>query len=120
MYMNRVYIVGFKRLRQFELALNPSLNVIVGDNETGKSSVLEAIGLVLAGQYDGRLIRFAIDPYLFNVDTVAEYFKKQRCGENASPPRILIEAYLQDSAVGPALAKLRGTNNSKNEDCAGL
>lgn len=120
MHINRVYIDGFKRLMNFELKLNPSLNVIVGDNETGKSTVLEAIGLVLAGQYDGRLIQYALDPYLFNMATVAEYFEKRQRGENVSPPRVLIEAYLQDCADNPALAKLRGTNNSRNEDCPGL
>ncbi len=120
MHINRVYIDGFKRLTEFTLPLNESLNVIVGDNETGKSTVLEAIGLVLTGQFDGRLIQYAIDPYLFNVEIVAEYFKKRQDGENMSPPHILIEAYLQDSADDPELAKLRGTNNSKNEDCAGL
>ncbi len=120
MYINRVYIDGFKRLTNFELELNASLNIIVGDNETGKSSVLEAIGLVLTGQYDGRLIQYAIDPYLFNVATVNEYFRKRQASENGSPPRILIEAYLQDNAGDAALAKLKGTNNSKSEDCPGL
>ncbi len=120
MHINRVYIDGFKRLTKFDLELNPSLNVIVGDNETGKSSVLEAIGLVLTGLYDGRLIQYAIDPYLFNVATVAEYFQKRRNGENLSAPHILIEAYLQSDDNSPELAKLKGTNNSKSDECAGL
>ncbi len=56
MPITRVHIEGFKRFAHFDLELNPTFNVIVGDNETGKSSVLEAIGLVLTGQYDGRLV----------------------------------------------------------------
>lgn len=119
-HINHVYIEGFKRLTDFTLDLNPTLNVIVGDNETGKSTVLEAVGLVLTGQYDGRFIQHAIDPYLFNVATVAEYFRKQRNGGNASPPHVLIEAYFHDNPDDPALARLRGRNNSKSEDCAGL
>ncbi len=43
MHITRVNIEGFKRFTQFELKLNPTFNVIVGDNETGKSSLLEAI-----------------------------------------------------------------------------
>jgi putative ATP-dependent endonuclease of the OLD family len=120
MHINRVYIDGFKRLTRFALPLNESLNVIVGDNETGKSTVLEALGLVLTGQFEGRLIQYAIDPYLFNMEIVKKYFKKRQGGENMSPPHILIEAYLQYGADDPELAKLRGTNNSKSEDCAGL
>lgn len=120
MHINRAYINGFKRLMDFELELNSSLNVIVGDNETGKSSVLEAIGLVLTGQYDGRLIQYAIDPYLFNVATVSGYFQKRRNGENLSAPHIMIEVYLQSDDNSSTLAQLKGTNNSKSEDCPGL
>jgi putative ATP-dependent endonuclease of the OLD family len=120
MHINRVYIDGFKRLRDFNLELNPSLNVIVGDNETGKSTVLEAIGLVLTGQHDGRLIQYAMDPYLFNDATVTAYFQKRLKGEHGSPPRIVIEAYLQDDSGDAAVAKLKGTNNERNEDCPGL
>jgi len=120
MHITRIYVEGFKRFAQFELRLNPTFNVIVGDNETGKSSLLEAIGLVLTGQYDGRLIQYAIDPYLFNAATVADYFSKQRNNEPAMPPRILIEAYLESRGEDPGLAKLNGTNNTKAEDCPGL
>ena len=120
MHITRVYIDGFKRLANFDLELNETLNVIVGDNETGKSSVLEAIGLVLTGLYDGRLIQYAIDPYLFNVATVAEYFQKRRNDENVDPPKVLIEAYLQSDGNDPDIARLGGTNNTKSEDCPGL
>jgi putative ATP-dependent endonuclease of OLD family len=120
MYVDRLYIDGFKRLTSFDLQLNPALTLIVGDNETGKSTVLEAVGLVLTGHYDGHLVQYAIDPYMFNMCAVADYFKKRRGGEHLSPPRILIEAYLKGDARDPALAELRGTNNSKKEDCPGL
>ena len=118
MHITRVHIEGFRRFRTFDLELNPSFNIIVGDNETGKTSVLEAVGLVLTGQYDGRLVQYAIDPYLFNAAIVADYFQKRRKGEHGLPPRIVIEAYLQ--ADDNALAGLKGTNNSKNQDCPGL
>lgn len=120
MHVKRVYIDGFKRLRNFDLPLNPALNVIVGDNETGKSSVLEAIGLVLTGLYDRRMIKYAIDPYLFHSPTVDEFFRKRRHHEHMSPPRILIEAYLDSATNDRELAWLKGTNNEKREDCPGL
>lgn len=117
MHINRIYVDGFKRLVDFELSLNERLNVIVGDNETGKTSILEAINLVLTRHYDGRVIDHSLDPYLFNNMAVAEYFAKLRNGSNASPPQILIEAYFSDSG---GMSVLQGTNNSKNEDCAGV
>jgi putative ATP-dependent endonuclease of the OLD family len=120
MPITRVHIEGFKRFTYFDLELNPTFNVIVGDNETGKSSVLEAIGLVLTGQYDGRLVQYAIDPYLFNAGIVADFFQKLRNKQHTNPPKVLIEAYLTSDGHDPTLSVLRGTNNSRNEDCPGL
>lgn len=120
MYITHIHIEGFKRFAKFDLSLNPNFNVIVGDNETGKSSLLEAIDLVLTGQYDGRLIQYALDPYLFNAAAVKDYFDRQRSGESTSPPEILIEAYLASTEPDPNLAKLKGNNNTRSEDCPGL
>jgi len=120
MPITRVHIEGFKRFAHFNLELNPTFNVIVGDNETGKSSVLEAIGLVLTGLYDGRLVQYAIDPYLFNAAIVADFFEKRRNNQQTEPPRVLIEAYLKSDGNDSALSALKGTNNSKGEDCPGL
>lgn len=120
MYITHIYIEGFKRFEQFELDLNEKFNIIVGDNETGKSSLLEAIGLVLTGKYGGRLIQYALDPYLFNIGMVTYFFDKCRAGITASAPRILIEAYLDTETGDPDLAKLKGANNTKGKDCPGL
>lgn len=120
MYISRVHIEGFKRLINFDLALNEKLSVIVGDNETGKSSLLEAIVLVLSRQYDGRAIEYALDPYLFNAATVRNYFETLRKEENTAPPKILIEAYFNDDSGEAALDRLKGTNNTRSEDCPGL
>jgi len=120
MHITHVHIDGFKSLIDFDLTLNEKLNVIVGDNETGKTSVLEAINLVLTSQYDGRPIAYTIDPYLFNATKVAEYFAHLRSGKNAAPPQILVEAYFNDDGGDPALTRLKGRNNTKNEDCPGL
>ena len=43
--MKRIVLSNFKRFKNFELELNDKLNVIVGDNEAGKSSVLLALDL---------------------------------------------------------------------------
>jgi putative ATP-dependent endonuclease of the OLD family len=120
MHITQIHIDGFKRLNNFDLKLNDKVNVIVGDNETGKTSILEAVTLVLSRQYDGRTIDYAIDPYLFNATAVDEYFKRRRSGTNSDPPRVLIEAYFHDTSDAPDLARLKGVNNSKNENCPGL
>ncbi len=119
-HITRIYVDGFKRFTNFTLDLNSTFNVIVGDNETGKSSLLEAIYIVLTGQYNGRLIQYAVDPYFFNATKVAEYFHKRQENEQCTPPKVEIEAYFNDDCNNPSLAKLKGTMNKRNEDCPGL
>ncbi len=119
MHIKKIIIEGFKTFRKFELELNKYLNSIVGDNETGKTTVLEAINLVLSCQIDGRNIQYELNPYIFNSDMVKDYFSDLKNGGHPSPPQILIEAYLDDGQSSD-LAKLKGTNNLAGEDCPGL
>lgn len=119
MHITKIKIEGFKTFRKLSLDLNKCLNIIVGDNETGKTTLLEAINLVLSCQLDGRNIQYELNPYIFNTDMVNDYLKALREAKNPSPPQIVIEAYLEDDQSSE-LAKLKGTNNSEHEDCPGL
>jgi len=120
MYIKRIKIEGFKTFRKFELDLNKDMNIIVGDNETGKTTLLEAINLVLSCHLDGRSIQYeTLNPYIFNSDMVKSHFDGLRNGTHTAPPHILIEAYLDDDQSGE-LARLKGTNNSVGEDCPGV
>jgi predicted ATP-dependent endonuclease of OLD family len=118
MHVETIRIEGYRCFSSFELSLNEHLNVIVGDNETGKSTLLEALNLVLSCQLDGRHLQYSLNPCLFNADDVTAFFVAIRAGRNIPPPGILIEAYL--SGADPDLAKLKGTNNKKGVDCPGL
>lgn len=47
MIIERLKIKGYKRFKDFEMDFNKRFNVIIGDNESGKSTVLEAIDIVM-------------------------------------------------------------------------
>ena len=119
MYLKRVKVFGFKTLREFDMEFREHMNVIVGNNESGKTTVVEAVNLVLSFQILGSSIQYELNPYHFNADLVAEYFTVVRNGEHPIHPQILIEAYLDDGG-SDELAKLRGTNNTEAEDCPGI
>lgn len=117
MNIKKLIVKNFKSLKDTKIEFNSHLNIIVGDNEAGKSTLLEAINLVLSGQISGRGIQYEINPYYFNKKTIDEYLKALKDGKKDPPPSILIEAYFADDEK---LAKFRGTNNSLREDCPGL
>ena len=48
-------------------------NIVVGDNEAGKSTILEAINLALTGIIRGKSIWNEISQYIFNKEAVDEY-----------------------------------------------
>ena len=115
--IKKIFIQNYKIFSRFELDLNDALNIIVGDNETGKSTILEAINLALTKRLNGRFIEFELTPYLFNQKCADEYVKSLGEKKPTNPPEIIIELYLDDV---PELASLRGTMNSKKEDCVGI
>lgn len=117
MNIDKIVIQNFKALDKFEIKLNKELNIIVGDNEAGKSTLLEAINLVLTGQLNGRNINYEISPFLFSKVVVDDYLSKLKAGQNPELPSIIIEAYLYNK---PEFAMFKGTNNLKREDTFGV
>jgi predicted ATPase len=109
--------VNYRCLRDCITVLNPKLNIIVGDNESGKSTLLEAIHLALSGFLNGRSIQTELHPHLFNLAAVNHYIEELKAKPGAPPPTAFIELYFADD---PALAALKGTNNSAKEDCPGV
>ena len=91
MPIERVVIENFKAFGHLDLPLNPHMNLIVGNNEVGKSTLLEATHAVVTGQLHGRGIAYEITPYLFHQPAVDEYLARLRDGQPGSPPRIVIE-----------------------------
>ncbi len=117
MIIEKVVISNFKSIEFIRENLNPDLNILVGNNETGKSTLLEAINLCLTGIFHGKRISHEISPFLFNKGCVEKYLSELREGNNPEMPKISIELYFKDS---PELADLKGINNIDNENVPGV
>lgn len=101
MSIKKVKIQNFKCFfDEFEVELNSGLNILVGNNETGKSTIMQAIHLALTGVYCGKNIRNEISQYLFNSTAVAAYIQSVNAGAPLPPPSILIEIYF-DGSIDP-------------------
>lgn len=114
--LQKIVIKNFKCYRDFTLEFNTGVNIIVGDNEAGKSTLLDAINLTLTGRLAGRLLQNDISPHLFNQAVAKDYIDQLNAGANPVPPEVIIDLYLSKE---PETTRLSGTNNSTREDLPG-
>ncbi len=119
MYIKKVVIENYKCFDgQFKLVFNEGLNILVGDNEVGKSTIIEAINLALSGWICGRPLKTELSESLFNNQVVAAYLKSvNETKVPTSPPSITIELYC-DFGSDALNEEFKGDKNSlkdKNE-----
>lgn len=119
MNIDKVYIENYKIFYgKFEIEFNPEINILVGNNEAGKSTILEAINLALTGLLNGRYLRNELSQYLFNNDVEREYLDSINNPKKIAlePPHILIEVYF-DTDECPLF---EGNGNSDRKKACGL
>lgn len=96
--IKKVKIENFKCINgSFVLDLKDGINILVGNNEAGKSTVLEAIHLALSGIFRGKAIRGNLTQYLFNYEVVTKYLEDIKNETPVEPPHILIELYTEET-----------------------
>lgn len=120
MSIERVIVKNYRALASTDVRLRPDFNIIVGDNESGKSTLLEAINLALKCQINRRPAAYELHPYLFNIGCVAEYIENLNNldkGRRLPPPEIMVELYFRESSD---LATFKGSNNSIRENAQGV
>lgn len=110
MNITKVHIENFKTFKgSFKLTLNKGVNILVGDNEAGKSTIIEAIHLALTGLHNGKYLRNELSQYVFNKEIVAEYIESLKPENIAKPlPHISIEVFIE----GEELAEFWGDLHS--------
>lgn len=97
MVISEVKIKNFKSFKEdFSVKLDPKLNIIVGQNEAGKTTILEAIHLACSGVFDGKIIKNEISQNLFNKECVDRYINSLNGDSPERPPEISIEIFFDD------------------------
>lgn len=51
MYLEKIHIKNYKAIDELEINLKPGVNLLIGDNGAGKTSVLEGIAVALGGMF---------------------------------------------------------------------
>ncbi len=116
MHIKRAIIIGYKKFEKLDLTFRPDINIIVGDNESGKSTILEAIDICLSGLINHRYIRNEISQALFNKGNLETYLASLTTDNKTPPPFITIELHLD----GEGLAEFLGDKNSCKEESCGV
>ena len=112
MLVKSLCLHNFKKFQNQTFDFNEDVNTFVGDNNAGKSTILEALEIVLNFQYRGRPFNNEFSPDLFNNDAVAAFLASSK--SPADLPVLVIEAYMKD------VPDYRGTNNSLLNDAQGV
>jgi putative ATP-dependent endonuclease of OLD family len=87
-----IKIQNFKKFNEFSIKFNNTLNLLIGDNEAGKSTILSAIDIVLSGSR-GKVEALGLEN-LFNIDVIEKFLRSGKKYENL--PILFIELYLND------------------------
>ena len=74
MYLENVTVKGFRLFENLNLTLNPGLNVLVGANDSGKTSIIDAIRYVLGSNSSDREF-IAESDFFANSDTFSIQLK---------------------------------------------
>lgn len=74
MYLRRVTIKNYRQFEDLQLDFSNGLNLLVGENDSGKSSILEAIKLV-TGTHSNDLSRLSLDDFYTDGTTRATELK---------------------------------------------
>ena len=110
--IKEVVLSNFRRFRKLELSFDDKLNILIGDNESGKSSVLLALDLVLSGSRS-KVETIGLET-LLNNEAVSTFLGGAK--KLSDLPTLFVEIYLSNQTS----ADLNGKNNSKGIVCDGL
>jgi predicted ATP-dependent endonuclease of OLD family len=111
-YINKLKLKNFKRFDTFSVDFEDNINILVGDNESGKSSLIEAINLVLSGSRS-KVETMGLEN-IFNSHTITDFLTSDKKYENL--PCLFVEVYFNEQHN----IELSGKNNSEEIICDGI
>ncbi|MGL4949825.1 MAG: AAA family ATPase, partial [Anaeroplasmataceae bacterium] len=110
--IKKIKLFNFRKFENFTIEFNDRINIFVGDNEVGKSSILEAIDTVISGNLK-KIEKIGIEN-LLNINSVQKFLNGDKTFVNL--PKLIIELYLD----GDFDFTMDGKNNSEKKVCYGI
>ncbi len=79
--IKKLVLKNFKRFRTLELDFDKELNILVGGNEAGKSSVLQALDIVMSASRS-KVESLGLET-LFNQECITEFLRAREVSRNS-------------------------------------
>lgn len=77
MIVEKIRVKNFKKFERIkEIKFNEDINVLIGDNEAGKSTILTALDIVFSGSFS-KVEALGLDT-LFNVNAINSFLESDR------------------------------------------
>lgn len=98
--------------------VNEGFNIFVGNNDSGKSTLLEILQILIGGKINNNFFDRQLKASFFNYDVRSAFKEKLAHLENIEElPCIILEAYFTSDGEN---SEYKGTNNQLGEDCPGI
>ncbi|MDV3597366.1 ATP-dependent nuclease [Elizabethkingia anophelis] len=110
--IKKIKLKNFKKFESLEIEFDDQINLIIGDNEAGKSSILMAIDIVLSGSRN-KVENIGLEN-IFNEKIINKFLTSERKFNEL--PELFIELYLNDQDND----RTSGRNNTDQVECDGL
>lgn len=110
--IERIKLKNFGRFQDISIGFQKNLNLLIGDNEAGKSTILNAIDFVLSGSRS-KVENYGVDN-LFNTEVIKAFLDSDKKYEDL--PILFAELYLNDQGD----KDLEGKYNSEDLYTHGL
>jgi predicted ATP-dependent endonuclease of OLD family len=68
MKIEKLIIKKYKIFNDITIRMNNDVNIFVGENDSGKTTILEALSIVLTGKLNGGAIISRLNPDWFNFE----------------------------------------------------
>lgn len=106
-WINKITLHNYRRFIDYEVGFNQEKNIIIGDNEAGKSSIISAIDLVVSGN-ETKVRAVGIDN-IFNYNATKDFLDLHKSDRTiAKLPTVTVDLYLSNVTDAPNVVDLLG------------
>jgi predicted ATP-dependent endonuclease of OLD family len=119
MKIKKLLIKNYRVFKDVQVTLNNDCNIFVGDNDSGKSTLLEILQVLLSGKVNNQPFERQIKASYFNIEKRTEFIESitKKSGLITELPKIIVEGYFEDDGCH---SEYKGTNNELGENCPGI